>query len=143
LNRKLAVILGAIVTLAVPFVIMLTTDHQHLVNEQSFCPFKMLTGFPCPGCGITKSIIFFYQGDLSASIHYHLFGAFTVIVCFAVIITLAIELITHKEYFKQIIFNKKIAIFLGATLGAYHFIRLIFFIAENSIDSILKQSIWQ
>lgn len=43
---------------------MLHNHDHHLETDQSLCPFKMLTGFPCPGCGITKSLVYLYEGDL-------------------------------------------------------------------------------
>ncbi|MDD4654612.1 MAG: DUF2752 domain-containing protein, partial [Bacteroidales bacterium] len=30
-------------------------------SRQSFCPFKLLTGLPCPGCGFLKSMISLYR----------------------------------------------------------------------------------
>lgn len=141
--RKVAGIAGAFITLAIPFIIMMSSDAHELEHAQSFCPFKMLTGFPCPGCGITKSIISFYQGNIIKSFGFHLFGAFTVLLCVFAIIVLSVELITKKEYFQHLLFNKKIAMLLGATLAVYHLIRLVYFISENNIHSILQQSIWQ
>jgi hypothetical protein len=121
---------------------MLQNDNRHIEIEQSLCPFKLLTGFPCPGCGITKSLIFFYEGDFLKSIYYHLFGPFTFIFCIAVIGVLTVELVTKKEYFKDILHNKKLAYILGTILGIYHLARLIYFISTNNIDDILRQSIW-
>lgn len=115
----------------------------HIETDQSICPFKMITGFPCPGCGITKSLVFLYAGDLVKSMYYHLFGPLTFLFCIAAIFVLSLELITKKEYFQNILFNKKIAYVLGSTLAVYHIIRLILFISTNNIDDILRESIWK
>jgi hypothetical protein len=32
------------------------------------CPFHALTGFDCPGCGLQRSLILLFRGDLQASI---------------------------------------------------------------------------
>ncbi len=141
--RKILGIAGALLTLVIPYFIMLQNDNRHIETEQSLCPFKLLTGFPCPGCGITKSLIFLYEGDFLKSIYYHLFGPFTVLFCFATIIILTVELVTKKEYFQNILYSKKIAYCLGFTLAIYHLTRLIYFISTNNIDDILRQSIWQ
>jgi hypothetical protein len=117
--------------------------NSHLEAAQSFCPFKMLTGFPCPGCGITKSLIFLYEGNFSKSIYYHLFGPLVFIFCIVAIIVLTTELITNKEYFQKILFSTKAAYFLGGVLAIYHFTRIIYFISANSFDDILRQSIWK
>jgi len=141
--RKILGIAGAISTLAIPFFIMLQNDNKHIETEQSLCPFKLLTGFPCPGCGITKSLIFLYYGDFFKSIYYHLFGPFTFLCCIIAIVVLTTELVTKKEYFKNILYSKKLAYTLGSTLAIYHLTRLIFFISTNNIDDILRQSIWK
>lgn len=134
-------IAGAFITLAIPF--FMGHADPHIETSQSLCPFKMATGFPCPGCGITKSLIFLYQGNIEKSLHYHLFAIPTVLFCLTIIILLVINLLTKKLYFRNLIFSKKLAYGLAITLITYHGIRLIFFIANNNIDDILKESIWR
>jgi Na+/H+ antiporter NhaC len=142
-KRKIYGIVGAFLSLIIPFFFMLNNQDNHLERSQSLCPFKMLTGFPCPGCGITKSLVYFYQGDFEKSIYYHILGPFVIIFCVLIILLLTVELITKKEYFDALFFNKKLAYGLGLFLGFYHFIRIVVFIYHNSLDDILKQSIWQ
>lgn len=78
-DRKILGIIGAVITLVIPFFLMLHNQNNHLETDQSLCPFKMLTGFPCPGCGITKSLVYFYEGDLYKSLYYHILGPFVVL----------------------------------------------------------------
>ena len=143
IKGKLLGIAGAFLTLAIPYIIMLKDENNHLESAQSLCPLKMLTGFPCPGCGITKSLVLLYKGDLSGSLYYHIFGPVTVIFCLAAIVILALELVTKREYFNNILYNKKIAYFLGFTLVIYHLSRIIYFISVNNLSDILQQSIWR
>jgi hypothetical protein len=35
------------------------------------CAFKQLTGLPCPGCGLTRSLCHAIRGDWSTSVSYH------------------------------------------------------------------------
>jgi hypothetical protein len=142
-TRKLYGIAGSLLILAIPYFIMLHSDNTHIETSQSLCPFKMLTGFPCPGCGITKSLIFLYEGNFSKSIYYHLFGPFTVLFCVIAVIVLIMELLTKKEFFKKILYSKKLAYFLGTTIAIYHLTRIIFFVSTNNLDDILRQSIWK
>ena len=128
--------------LAVPFFIMLSS-HEHIETEQSLCPFKMVTGFPCPGCGITKSIIFFYQGDLLKSLEYHVLGPFVPIASIIAILVLLAELVTQKNYFSSILYSTKLAYTLAILLGTYHSIRLVIFISTHTVQQILTESIWQ
>jgi hypothetical protein len=142
-KRKIYGIIGAFITLMVPFFLMFFNQNNHLETDQSLCPLKMLTGFPCPGCGITKSLVYFYEGDLQKSLYYHLFGPLVVAFCITTIAVLSTELITKKEYFNKLLFNKKLAYGLAIFLATYHFIRIIYFIKNNSMDDILHQSIWK
>jgi hypothetical protein len=140
--RKLYGIAGALSMLAVPYLIMLTSN-GHIESEQSLCPFKMVSGFPCPGCGITKSIIFFYEGDLYKSLYYHILGPLVPLASLAAILVLSTELLTKKTYFSSVIYSQKLAYVLAILLGIYHFIRLIIFVSTHSVQQILQESIWQ
>ena len=142
-KRKIYGIIGATITLMVPFFLMFFNHDNHLETDQSLCPLKMLSGFPCPGCGITKSLVYFYEGDLQKSLYYHVLGPLVIVFCIATILVLSVELITKKEYFNNFLFNKKMAYGLGIFLATYHFIRILYFIKDNSIDDILHQSIWR
>lgn len=33
------------------------------IQFHTICPFKALTGFPCPACGLTHATIYFLKGD--------------------------------------------------------------------------------
>ncbi len=142
-KRKLYGIIGAILTLMVPFFLLFFNQSDHLETDQSLCPLKMLSGFPCPGCGITKSMVYFYEGDLIKSLYYHILGPFVIAFCVVIIVVLTVELITKKEYFTQLLYSKKLAYGLAIFLASYHFIRIIYFINNNSLDDILRQSIWR
>lgn len=40
----------------------------------SFCPFHFITGIPCPGCGMGRSIICFFHGRFVDSWLFHPLG---------------------------------------------------------------------
>lgn len=50
------------------------------------CPFRRVTGLPCPGCGLTRSCVAFLHGDLSRSLHFHPFGPLVVAVIAVVLV---------------------------------------------------------
>ena len=143
IRRKIYGIIGAVITLLIPFFLIIFNQDAHLETDQSFCPFKMLTGFPCPGCGITKSLVYFYEGNLYKSFYYHILGPFVVVFAIITIIVLTTEIITKKEYFNKYFYSKKLAIFMGLFLGTYQLIRVIYFIKNQSLDEIVKESIWK
>ncbi|MBK6838450.1 MAG: DUF2752 domain-containing protein [Bacteroidetes bacterium] len=140
-NKKIIGISGAILALLIPAIILLL--NPHLEGDQSLCPFKMLTGFPCPGCGLTKSMVFFYEGDWNKSLSYHIFGPAFIFFCVLAIVTLSTELVTKKEYFKKLLFNIRVAYVAGLMLGSYHLVRLFYFVMEHNVNDILKESVWR
>lgn len=126
-----------------PFLLGLKNTNNQLDSEQSLCPLKMVSGVPCPSCGITKSIVYFYDGAISKSLEYHILGPFTVIICFYLLVFYSLELYLNRSLKKPFFFHKKALWLLIAFLMIYHFIRLYFFFTENSWDEILKESIWR
>jgi hypothetical protein len=141
-QKKLLGIVAAALTLLVPYLIHVF-DHGDIEQAQSLCVFKMLTGLPCPGCGITKSLIFLYQGDLGKSLRYHLFGLPLVFCSLFLIGLFFTELLTKRDYFRSLINDRRLAYGLAIILGGYHLIRLLNFLSNNSLSDILKDSIWQ
>ncbi|MFM8710161.1 MAG: DUF2752 domain-containing protein [Sphingomonadales bacterium] len=141
-QKKLLGIAAAALTLLVPYLIHIF-DHGNIEQAQSLCVFKMLTGLPCPGCGITKSIIFFYQGELYKSLSYHIFGPAVVLFCLLLLILLPLELFTKKSIGRKFFFSQKLALTLALFLGIYHLVRLFIFLYATPLSDILKESIWQ
>ncbi len=50
------------------------------VAFRAFCPMVIVTGLPCPGCGITRSLCYLLTGQVAESIHMHPMGI--VVACF-------------------------------------------------------------
>lgn len=40
------------------------------------CSFRLWTGLPCPGCGMTRSMVCLFHGDALASLRFHPLGIF-------------------------------------------------------------------
>jgi len=140
LRRKILGIAGALCVLVIPVFLLHDSAIEH---EQSICPFKMLTGFPCPGCGLTKSLVFLYQGDFQKSIHYHLFGPAFAFFCIAAVALLTTEIITKKEFLNKYIYNIRVGYMAAVILGSYHVFRLVVFTMNHSVGEILRESIWR
>jgi hypothetical protein len=47
----------------------------------SLCQMRMVVGYPCPGCGMTRSIASLLHGEVAVSVRMHAFGP--VLVLFA------------------------------------------------------------
>lgn len=39
--------------------------------DAPLCPFRHLTGYSCPGCGMTRACVSLAHGDVAASLHFH------------------------------------------------------------------------
>ncbi len=130
-------------TLVIPFILLLNNAGNKLDHEQSFCPLKATTGIPCMSCGITKSMVYFYDGNLVKSLDYHLFGPLLVGFCIFMIVFFLVEIKTKKVYFRKSFLNRKLAYILAIFLIGYYIIRLFFFVQEHSWNEIVQQSIWK
>ncbi len=136
--------LFAIFILGVPLLLSLNSSSSLLSSQQSLCPFKMLTGMPCPGCGITKSIVAIYEGAFVQSLLFHPFGivAFTLSITFlfaqALLNKAQVDLLYYR-FFR----NRKLTISLAAGMSVYHIIRLYYFLSSHTFDDVLRESIWR
>lgn len=140
-NGRLLAIASLGATLLVPWLVM------HFAPEaeysQSICPHKLLTGLPCPGCGITRSLMSLYRGDVVQSVAYHAFGPAVLLACVVGIVVLIYELATRRDLLRPYLFHRGAAVALGLTLGLYHAARLAHFLATHDRAEILSESIWR
>ena len=65
------VAVGATAALAAAFVI----SPGHVEDGPVICPFRRLTGLPCPGCGLTRSWVYLAHGQVRDALAAHPFGA--------------------------------------------------------------------
>jgi len=49
-------------------------QNGQLAGIPPLCPFKVLTDIPCPGCGLTRSLVLFAHGDWTQAIAFHPLG---------------------------------------------------------------------
>jgi hypothetical protein len=54
--------------------VVMQAAHPILPESANFCPFRLLTGIPCPGCGMGHSLVYALRGDLTGSVHAHPLG---------------------------------------------------------------------
>jgi hypothetical protein len=45
-----------------------------ILPEGGFCPFRLLMGVSCPGCGMGRALVHAFRGDLATSFHFHPLG---------------------------------------------------------------------
>ncbi|TGK39129.1 DUF2752 domain-containing protein [Leptospira andrefontaineae] len=68
---SLSLIVFLVLAILISFQLPLETESEHWFT---ICWWKQLTGWDCPGCGLTRSVICFFRGDFSGSWNYHPFG---------------------------------------------------------------------
>jgi hypothetical protein len=50
---------------------------QRVDSGPILCPFRLATGLPCPGCGLTRAWVFIAHGDFGAALRANPFGYVT------------------------------------------------------------------
>lgn len=67
--------------------------------ETTVCPIKLATGYPCPSCGSSRSILAFLQGDFKEAIMINPLGIVSLIIINGIILLLLIDLVFKKEFY--------------------------------------------
>ena len=84
--RALGIVVRPAALVPIALMVGMALPLHLLTSGPALCPFKVVTGLPCPGCGLTRSAVAFLHGDISTSAYYHPLGA--VIVIAAVVVGL-------------------------------------------------------
>jgi len=50
-----------------------------VLHGPQLCIFKLMSGMPCPGCGLTRAVVLAMHGDLSGSLYFHPLGLLFVV----------------------------------------------------------------
>lgn len=58
-------------------------------NGPTLCPFRLVTGLPCPFCGLTRSMFALGRGDFSGSVHFSPIGPLVAIAAAVLALVLA------------------------------------------------------
>lgn len=67
-------------------------------SDLTLCPFRLLTGLPCPGCGMGRALTAAFRGNLSASWHFHPLGLPLLILWTAWLVWGAFNLVRGKTF---------------------------------------------
>ena len=85
------------------------------------CPFRQITGVPCPTCFLTRSTCLAFQGDLENSFKMHIFGPFIALF----LIVWSIKSIRTKKVFPFSI-NEKFLLIFSFSLLIYWIFRMFY-----------------
>ncbi|MBI4212382.1 MAG: DUF2752 domain-containing protein [Deltaproteobacteria bacterium] len=73
------------------------------------CVVKNFLGFDCPGCGLTRSVLAMFRGDLRESIALHPLGVVILVISLLVVIERIQYRFTHRSY----VWGKRSSILIG------------------------------
>ncbi len=62
------------------------------------CAFRRISGFPCPGCGLTRAWTALGRGDLAESLSFHRFG-------WATMLFVALQAVRHAAWIALVHFR--------------------------------------
>lgn len=79
----------------------------------ALCPLKTLTNIPCPGCGMTRSLVFSAHGDWSQAFSFHPLGPITYGALWLILASGVLPLWRKPRAISQ-----RTLIFAGSTFGA-------------------------
>lgn len=91
---------GLCVSLIVTGVVLVSLSALNLPSYT--CPFRDVTGFPCPSCGLTRGVRLFVSGDWKAAIQLHPLSPVAVLTMGLVIAGILLPDSLHIRYVRLI-----------------------------------------
>lgn len=68
-------------------------------NDMGFCPFRYITGIPCPGCGMGRATNLLFHGNLIDSLAMHPLAIAFLIACGVAVVWIVADIITGRDTF--------------------------------------------
>jgi len=79
------------------YLFLFLIDQQVTGRHYTTCPFKLITGIPCPGCGMGRATLAMARGEFLASMHYNLLCIPFTIAVFTLLSWMTIDLVRGRE----------------------------------------------
>lgn len=90
------------------------------------CLFRILTGLPCPACGMTRSWVHLAHGDVATAFEYNLFGPPGMAVAAGIVVYTAVALVRRRPPERLLdVVNPKLALGLVVVWLGYSVVRMI------------------
>ena len=92
------------------------------------CPFAVMTGLPCPGCGLTRSWVAFMHGDVGSAFTFNVFGPVFLVLTAVTVVAATVTLVRRRGAplagWRDRALGPVGAVLLGVWL-AYGFVRIL------------------
>lgn len=82
-------------------IIWLLLDYYASANI-TLCPVKLVTGYPCPSCGTTRSISALFNGQVKDAFMINPLGIVSSIIIMAVLVLMLLDLVTKRDYYYKV-----------------------------------------
>ncbi|MBS1493465.1 MAG: DUF2752 domain-containing protein [Bacteroidetes bacterium] len=104
---------------------------------------KLLTGLPCPGCGLTHSFCAISSGNFGDAFKFHFFGPFIYIAVLIFIFVLFSEIFFDKQFprLRKIFFSKSFTYVFGIILFLFFSFRIYNLVLTGEFTKLLHNSI--
>lgn len=90
------------------------------------CPFRALTGLPCPGCGLTRSWVYLMHGDIGSSLASNWFGPVLIVaIVLLAVVSVRARLARKRPADLDKLVKSPVVLGLFALFVAYGAVRLI------------------
>ena len=92
------------------------------------CPFAMMTGLPCPGCGLTRGWVALMHGDVGSAFTFNAFGPVFLILTAVTVVTATVTLVRRRgaplSRWRDLVLGPVGAVLLGVWL-TYGVVRIL------------------
>jgi hypothetical protein len=85
------------------YLFIVITDRFHFISGHSLCLFKNLTGIPCPGCGMGRASLLFFQGKITASLFLQPLALPFFLFCLTAVVWILYDIKTGQSGFYQFV----------------------------------------
>lgn len=103
---------------------MLPADH--IEDGPVVCPFRLLTGLPCPGCGLTRSWVCLLHGEWQHAVAANAFGPAAVLgVLLLVVVSVRARVAGHPPTALNRLVRRPPVVAVAAVWLAYAVVRLV------------------
>lgn len=90
------------------------------------CLLRIVTGLPCPGCGMTRSWVHLAHGDVAGAFGYNLFGPVAMAMAAGIVVYTVVALLRRRRPERLLeVVNPKIVLGLVGVWLAYSVIRVV------------------